>query len=305
MASKALSVGTETSIAFDIATISLSYLMSHPNLLSADSHFAFGKNWIDYSRKIDDDRITQAVVDLQRLSGRNRLDGMSFLDIGCGSGLHSLAAVRLGAARVTGVDIDADSIQASRYTLSKFAPEADTRFEQVSIFDMHSETYGGYDLVYSWGVLHHTGDMHRALAAAASLVKPGGSLMVALYRRTVFCGIWRHIKRWYASATPSAQLNARKPYLWLMRLAFKVRRRDFDEYIRNYGKNRGMDFYNDVHDWMGGFPYESISAAECHAFFRRLGFTVEREFVRSPGRLHMGLFGSGCDEYTFSRINSG
>lgn len=125
--------------------------MTNPNLLSAESHFAFGKNWLDYAQKIDEAKIAQAIADLQRLSGRQRFDGLSFLDIGCGSGLHSLAAVRMGAARVVGVDIDADSVAAARGTLKRFAPEADARFDVVSVFDMSPQTHGGFDLVYSWG----------------------------------------------------------------------------------------------------------------------------------------------------------
>lgn len=148
--------------------------MADKDLLSAESHFAFGKNWLDYAQKIDEATIAQAVADLQRLSGRTRFEGLSFLDIGCGSGLHSLAAIRMVAARVVGVDIDADSVMVSRSTLGRFAPQADARFDVVSVFDMRPEVYGNFDWVYSWGVLHHTGDMHRALMVAASLVKPAG-----------------------------------------------------------------------------------------------------------------------------------
>jgi 2-polyprenyl-6-hydroxyphenyl methylase/3-demethylubiquinone-9 3-methyltransferase len=241
--------------------------MSENDLLKAESHFAFGKNWLDYAAKIDEPRIAQAIVDLQRLSGRERFDGLSFLDIGCGSGLHALAAVRMGAARVVGVDIDADSVAASRATFARFAPQADARFDVVSVFDMTPQTHGGFDLVYSWGVLHHTGDMRRALTVAASVVQPGGMFMVALYRRTPFCGMWRRIKRWYSSASPRSQARARSHYIRLQRILLKLRGRNLDDVIRDYGKRRGMDYYNDVHDWMGGFPYESISPEDCRAFF--------------------------------------
>lgn len=278
--------------------------MNPPDLLSAQSHFAFGKNWLDYARKIDEPKIAQAVADLQRLSGRERLDGLSFLDIGCGSGLHALAAIRMGATRVLGVDIDADSVAASRDTLARFAPDADARFEVVSVFDMTAQTHGGFDLVYSWGVLHHTGDMYRALAAAANLVRPEGMFMVALYRKTLFCGMWRAIKRWYASAMPAAQQRAMRAYTGLRRLTFVLRGRSLDEYIRDYGKSRGMDYYNDVHDWMGGYPYESISPQDCRTFFARQGFRLEREFVHASLRHRLGLFGSGCDEYTFVRAGA-
>lgn len=275
--------------------------MPNQDLLAAESHFAFGKNWLDYAKKIDETRIEQAVADLQRLSGRERFDNLSFLDIGCGSGLHSLAAVRMGAARVVGVDIDADSVTASRTTLAHFAPMADARFDVVSVFDLSPVTHGGFDLVYSWGVLHHTGDMYRALTAAATLVRPEGVFMIALYKKTPLCGMWRVIKHWYSAATPQAQQRARSVRVGLHRLLEKMQGRNLDDYIRNYRKSRGMDYYNDIHDWMGGYPYESISPEECRDFFAQLGFRLEREFVQTPSRRLSGLLGSGCDEYTFTR----
>lgn len=278
--------------------------MTNPSLLSAESHFAFGKNWLDYAQKIDEAKIAQAVADLQRLSGRERFDGLSFLDIGCGSGLHSLAAIRMGAARVVGVDIDTDSVAAARATLSRFAPAADARFDVVSVFDMSPQTHGGFDLVYSWGVLHHTGDMYRALTAAVALVGGGGVFMVALYKKTPFCGMWRVIKRWYSSATPRAQQRARNVRAGLQRLSWRLQGRNLEDYMRNYGQNRGMDYYNDIHDWMGGYPYESISPQECHRFFESLGFRLEREFVTKAGHRLSGLLGSGCDEYTFVRTDA-
>lgn len=275
--------------------------MRSSSLTSVESHFAFGKNWLDYSQKIDEAKIEQAILDLQRLSGLDRLDGLSFLDIGCGSGLHSLAALRLGALRVCGVDIDGDSVAASESTIRRFAPEANAQFRQISVFELHPEEFGAFDLVYSWGVLHHTGDMYRALTTTASLVQPGGLLMLALYKKTPFCGLWRCIKRWYSTASPAAQKRARRTYIALSRIVMRVRGLSLDEYIRDYGKSRGMDYYTDVHDWMGGYPYESISPAECRELFEKLGFRLEREFIKIPSRRIPGLLGSGCDEYVFVR----
>jgi len=272
---------------------------SQSNLLAVDSHFAFGKNWLDYSRKIDETKLGQAIADLQRLSGCERFDGRSFLDIGCGSGLHSLAAIRMGAKRIVGVDIDENSITASRDTIARFAPEANARFDAVSVFDMHPETYGRFELVYSWGVLHHTGDMYRALECAAGFVRPDGLLMLALYKKTPFCRMWRNIKHWYTGAPPHAQRRARQVYIELQRLIFRLTGQNHDAHIRNYGKSRGMDYYNDIHDWMGGYPYESISPEQCRAFFGERDFRLDREFVQLPARYLPGLLGSGCDEYTF------
>ena len=274
------------------------------NLLSLESHFAFGKNWLDYSLKIDERKISQAVKDLQKISGREAFDGLSFLDIGCGSGLHSLAAIRMGASKVFGVDIDLDSVEASRQTIARFAPKSDAEFKAVSIFDMPSEIYGNFDVVYSWGVLHHTGDMYRALKCASSLVAPGGLLLIALYRKTLLCGLWRHIKSWYTSATPKAQKRARYIFISLHRLIKIIQGKSLERYIKTYDSNRGMDYFNDVHDWMGGFPYESITPKECYKFFTNLGFALEYEDAASVGLRSLGLLGSGCDEFSFRKIEA-
>lgn len=275
--------------------------MTRENILDQKSHFAFGRNWLDYAKKIDEPQIAQAMADLQRLCGRESLDGQSFLDIGCGSGLHSVAALRLGARRVIGVDIDPDAVTASRGTLVRFAPGTACQFDVCSVFEMTTERFGDFDIVYSWGVLHHTGDMVRAIESAARLVKPGGEFLLALYKKTPFCSIWRSIKRWYSHAKPERQAYARAFYIFLRKIASRLCGRNFEAYVTNYGKNRGMNFYNDVHDWLGGYPYESISPDECHALLAGLGFAVEREFIVKPRRYLPGLLGSGCDEYAFRR----
>lgn len=278
--------------------------MPDANLLDPASHFAFGKNWLQFAAKIDEARIAQAVEDLQRLTGLRDLRGRSFLDVGCGSGLHALAAHRMGATRIVGTDIDPDSVEASRVTFSRFAPEVSARFEVCSVFDMHPDRFGDFDIVNSWGVLHHTGNMDRAIASAATLVAPGGIFLVALYRKTPFCPLWRRIKLWYSRATPAGQARAREVYIALRRFAAKVRGRDFDAYVRDYGKHRGMNFYNDVHDWLGGYPYDSISPQRCRELLAGLGFSRDREFVARSWRYLLGLLGSGCDEYAFRRAAS-
>jgi len=267
-------------------------------LLDADSHFKFGKNWLDYSEKIDEERIENAISDLKRLSGLQNLSGKTFLDIGCGSGLHSLAAIRMGAERVVGVDIDEDSVFAAQNTLRRFAPNADAAFLVKSVFDMTEKDFGGYDIVYSWGVLHHTGDMYRALAAAAALVKKDGQFLVALYRKTWLCGLWKIIKKWYSAASGDKQERARKVYIFIHK---KIAGKSYKDYVENYKKMRGMEYKNDVHDWIGGYPYESISKEECIEYFSALGFEAKIVFALSGAR-RTGVLGSGCDEYSFQRM---
>ncbi len=271
------------------------------NLLDVETHFAFGRNWIDYAKKIDREAIASATENLRRLSGDTGLEGRSFLDIGCGSGLHSLAALHLGASRVYCVDIDSDSVAAAERTLARFAPGSPSSFKTCSVFDMTSAEFGRYDVVYSWGVLHHTGDMRRAIRAAAGLVAPGGELYLALYKKTPFCGMWRVIKRWYSRAGAPAQKRARAADTAVLRAVHWVTGTDFNALKRGYGKARGMNFQNDRHDWLGGYPYESISPHECQSLLDRLGFTAEREFIQRAGRYLPGITGSGCDEYVFRR----
>jgi SAM-dependent methyltransferase len=269
-----------------------------PALKELSTHFAFGQNWASYSAIIDDARVAQAERGLVRLLGEDGLAGKSFLDVGCGSGLHAVAAARLGAARIVAVDLDPVAVETARAVLRQHAPQIPSDIRQSSVFELAPETSGAFDVVYSWGVLHHTGAMHEALQRAAQAVAPGGHFAFALYHRTRMCGFWRREKRWYAAASPRAQRAARAIYIALLRLRIGLSGGDFRTYVANYHSQRGMEFGHDVHDWMGGYPYESISAPEVEAFMRGIGFAHVRSFT-SP--LTIGLFGSGCDEYVYRR----
>ena len=273
------------------------------DLTRAETHFAFGRNWASYAEGVSEAEIEKAVADLSRLVGA--LDGKRFLDIGCGSGLHALAALRLGASEVMAVDIDDNSVGTSEAVLRRFAAKSNWRVEKVSVFDLDPDVHGQYDVVYSWGVLHHTGDMNRAIHQAAGMTAPGGSFAFALYRRIWMDFFWQREKRWYAKALPRAQARARAIYIGLFRMRLYLTRRRFSDYVESYRGNRGMDFYHDVHDWMGGWPYESVLPSEVEELMRPLSFEPERSFVRK-GRLFgrdIGMFGSGCDEYVYRRID--
>jgi len=270
------------------------------NLLDRESHFDFGRNWASYLRLVTDAHVQEAVRSLQRLAGGD-LHGRRVLDIGCGSGLHALAALRLGAREVVAVDIDADCVATTRQLLQIHAAGQPWSTRQTSVFDLITDSPAPFDVVYSWGVLHHTGDMYRALRIAAALVAPEGQLIFALYRHTWLCWLWKIEKKWYAAAGPAAQAHAQAAYVRLLRAALSMarRRNSFTDYVSAYGQRRGMDFYHDVHDWLGGWPYESISPAQTERFMSKLGFRRVRAFTRRG--IQLGLFGSGCDEYVYAR----
>jgi 2-polyprenyl-6-hydroxyphenyl methylase/3-demethylubiquinone-9 3-methyltransferase len=231
--------------------------------------------------------------------GRSSLKGLSFLDVGSGSGIHSLAALKLGCARLLAVDIDDVSVATTRRTLSFHAPDGRWECYRASVFDLDPKVVGAFDVVYSWGVLHHTGSLIEAMTRALHCLKQDGLAVFALYRKTPCCGLWTAEKRWYAQAPSWAQAFAYGTYVALFCAGLLFTLRSPRRYIEDYPqRNRGMDFHRDVHDWLGGYPYESLSYEQMKSFMAAHGLAEERAFVRPPG---LGLFGTGNNEYVFRK----
>ena len=266
------------------------------DLKNLETHFAFGKNWASYSALIDAPQIEEAKKGLLRLIPEEEFKGRSFLDIGCGAGLHALAAARLGVGRIHAIDIDPDSVSTSRDVLSRSNVAVPWRVEPLSVFDLDPARQGTFDIVYSWGVLHHTGNMWEAIGKAASMVAPDGLLVLALYRTTYLDSLWKLEKRLYARSPEFVQSILRAIYVAAFRLGKLATGASFREHVANYKSSRGMDFYHDVHDWLGGYPYETALAPEVASKLANLGFKAERVFARP---ISVGVFGSGCDEYVY------
>jgi 2-polyprenyl-6-hydroxyphenyl methylase/3-demethylubiquinone-9 3-methyltransferase len=273
--------------------------MPTDDLRQLENHFAFGRNWQSFAHSVTEDNIAQAVSGLQRLFAPNQIEGCRFLDIGSGAGLSMLAALRMGARSVTGVDIDPNSVEAARTLLSLHAPDEPWKVELSSVFDLTPEEHGTFDIVYSWGVLHHTGDMWLALRKAAALVSPGGQLAIALYRRTPLCGFWQWEKRLYSTSNRLTQAIIRLTYETIYCAGVVTTGRNPIRYVRGYKSQRGMNWFNDVHDWLGGYPYQSSQPEEVVRFLKELGFAV-RLALEKPAALR-GLLGSHCDEFVAVR----
>lgn len=268
------------------------------SLTERSTHFEFGENWRDYAKSIDQPRIDAAIAGLRKLFP-DGLAGKTFLDIGCGSGLHALAAMSLGARSVTALDIDENSVGTTRDFLTKHSPGAKWTANVASVFDLSPETTGTFDVVYSWGVLHHTGDMWRAIERAGRLVRPGGQFAIAIYSATTLDLLWKIEKRLYYRAPKAIQWIVRQSYVAVYMLAKAlVERRSPASFLSDYQRHRGMNFSHDAHDWLGGYPYETASADEMRERVAKLGFKEINSFARPKT---IGAFGTGCGEFVFEK----
>jgi 2-polyprenyl-6-hydroxyphenyl methylase/3-demethylubiquinone-9 3-methyltransferase len=247
--------------------------------------FSFGQNWKDFSKGLTEERLAEARRSLTDLFGAGGLRDLSFLDIGCGSGLFSIAAAQLGARRVVGVDVDPLSVETSQANAARWSPEAGLDFRLVSILDEKpARALGEFDVVYSWGVLHHTGDMRRALALSAGRVRPGGKYMIAIYNRHWSSPIWSVVKRIYNRLPVFGRrllIWAFAPVIFLAKFA-------------STGKNplrqrRGMDFFHNLIDWLGGYPYEYASIPEMTGMLEANGLQVLRSVPAGVP--------TGCNEF--------
>ena len=261
--------------------------------------FEFGENWGRFSEKIDDARIEIAKLSLQELFGSKRFDGKTFLDAGCGSGIFSLAAAQLGAT-VLSFDFDEASVETTTNLRRKFSNNKDDwRVIKGSILDeQFIMELGNFDLVYCWGVAHHTGAMWIALSRLKTLVNTNGQICIGIYNDQGWKSrAWWLLKRMYCSV-PEKFKNIFVLILGTINISLVILRDllrwDFS-YIQkliNYKESRGMSLFNDLKDWYGGFPYEFAGADILQDFYEIDGFTLEKCIEET---------GIGCNEMVFRK----
>ena len=267
--------------------------------LRRGQRFAFGANWASFLRLLNEQRIEAAERSLRLMLETERLDGRRFLDAGSGSGLFSLAARRLGA-EVVSFDFDPQSVACTRELKRRFFPgDPHWRIEQGSVLDRQFlETLGIFDIVYSWGVLHHTGAMWEALDCIEPLVAQRGMLFLAIYNdQGRSSRIWKRVKKTYVAAPRGMKWTVLLPALLRLRGPSLVRDTLAGDPLRSWRgyseQSRGMDSWRNVVDWVGGYPFEVARPEEIFDFFRERSFELLR--------LKTCAGGHGCNEFLFRR----
>lgn len=263
--------------------------------------FEFGKNWSRFLEVLNDERISQAEQSLRKMLEVENLEGKTFLDIGSGSGLFSLAARRLGA-RVYSFDFDTNSYECTKELKHRFFEnDADWKIEQGSALDRdYVESLGKFDIVYSWGVLHHTGSMWEALDNASVAVKDDGTLFIAIYNDTGSqAKRWHWIKKTYCKLPKPLK----SPFAVLAILPeegkrfasslIRLKPQEFFNFWKNYTNSRGMNRWYDIIDWVGGYPYEVATPDEIFEFYKAKGYSLTK--------MNVGGVGLGCNEFVFRK----
>ena len=274
---------------------------SHALEIASGARFEFGKNWRRFLAVLDDKRIQEAEESLKSMLEVSDLADKSFLDIGSGSGLFSLAARRLGA-RVHSFDFDPQSVACTTELRRRYFPQdPHWTIEEASVLDKeYVRALGQFDIVYSWGVLHHTGNLWQALENVHQTVAMSGKLFIALYNDTGSQSArWKSLKRFY-NGLP---VVLRVPFAVLVSLPQETKSiikavLTFNpgQYVKSwtqYDQKRGMNRWRDIIDWVGGYPYEVSSPDEIFEFFKAKGFVLTK--------LNCGNVGLGCNQFVFLR----
>ncbi len=234
--------------------------------------FSFGKNWQKFLKSIDADRIKNAESSLVGFLDLKDLQGKTFLDIGCGSGIFSYAAFRLGAGRIVSFDVDGSSVECCKFLHKKADnPENWEVLEGSILDDNFIFKLGKFDIVYAWGVLHHTGRMWEGIKNSAGLVNKNGYYYISIYNKveekkgSIF---WLRIKKLYNSLPKTGKYILEWLYISHYFISSLIKLKNPMTHIKNYKSYRGMNWRTDVTDWLGGYPYEFATVEEVFKFIK-------------------------------------
>ncbi len=194
------------------------------------------------------------------------------------------------------IDIDPHSVECATVLRKRFAiDESRWEIRRGSVLDAaFLESLGRFSYVHSWGVLHHTGSMWPAVEnVVRQNTAPGGLLHFTLYNKHRTSKRWLAIKRWCNQSPRLAFPLIKWAYISALFTKMSLGLRSPLKYVRQYNSLRGMDFFRDVDDWVGGLPYEFCTPEEAADFHADRGFVMLR--IRTTDSC-------GCNEFLFRRV---
>lgn len=268
---------------------------NHAAEVARGERFEFGKNWRRFLDLLTPERVAAAENSLRSMLNVKDLRGRTFLDIGSGSGLFSLAARRLGA-RVHSFDYDPQSVACTDELRRRFFPaDPNWTIEAGSALDgAYLESLGTFDVVYSWGVLHHTGNMWKAIENASKCVAGDGLFFISLYNdQGGVSRRWKAVKRLYVRSPRLAKLFIEAACFCglhgprILKDTLRGRPREMFKV-----SERGMSVWPDLIDWVGGYPFEVAQPGEVFEFVRQHGFSLARMVTTHS---------LGCNEFLFRK----
>jgi len=186
-------------------------------------------------------------------------------------------------------DFDQHSVEATKFCWRIADEPGNWIVGKGSILDKSFiKSLGQYDIVYAWGVLHHSGSLWHAMKNAFTLVKPGGILWISIYAKGPRYNDDLAMKKKYNSSS-----NFVKRCMVVKRIAVIMLARIKhlqNPFTWNERRQRGMNVYNNIVDWFGGLPYEVASEDEVVKFTRKSGFILESIKVKVEGACSIYLF---------------
>lgn len=272
---------------------SINMLSTYQEEVNSGERFEFGKNWKNFLTAVSESEIKKAEEDIKEWLGTESLTGKRIIDIGSGSGIHSFAFYKMGAKEIVSFDYDDDSVEATNKMWQIAGSPNNWKVIQGSILDEEfCKKPGFFDIVYSWGVLHHTGNMWKAIENAISLVQPDGIFWISIYQKGTGYTKALDLKKKYNNSSFIEKkimiyshifkmighkiLNGKNPFKW------------------NQKTSRGMNTYHDLVDWLGGLPYEVATKEEITTFCQSKNLKLKKTIPFPEG---------GCSIYLFTKNN--